>query len=127
MEEEDALSDAPEGSSSELVGAGAALRDAVGEAFTLVVDEQVRIKIRRLMGKRRTRTGRGAACNHRAGSKRRGMAVGTAYLGKSGAAIFGRGCGGSGSRRSQHPHEVGKRFDVLDDRRIRIAGGCGGV
>ena len=33
MEEEDALSDAPERSGSELVGAGTTLRDSVGEAF----------------------------------------------------------------------------------------------
>ena len=63
MEEEDALSDAPERSGSELVGAGAALRDAVGEAFAHVVDEKVREKIRRLIGKRSTRAGRGAARN----------------------------------------------------------------
>ena len=44
MEEEDALSDAPERSGSELVGAGAALRDAVGEAFAHVVDEKVRVE-----------------------------------------------------------------------------------
>jgi hypothetical protein len=49
MEEEDTLTDAPEGSCSELVGAGAALRDAVGEAFAHVVDEKVREKIRRLI------------------------------------------------------------------------------
>ena len=55
-----ALSDAPEGSGSELVGAGAALRDAVGEALAHVVDEQVRIKIRGLIGKRRAGRGRGA-------------------------------------------------------------------
>src|SRR5260221_6554905 len=47
MEEEDALSDAPERSGSELVGAGTTLRDAVGEAFAHVVDEKVGVKIRR--------------------------------------------------------------------------------
>lgn len=112
MEEEDALSDAPEGSGSELVWAGGALRDAVGEAFAHVVDEKVRVKIRRLMGKRSARPGRGAACNHRARGERRPMAVDTTYLRKSGAAIFGRRCGGSGSGWRQHPHEIGKRFDV---------------
>ena len=69
MEEKDTLSNAPEGSCSELVGSGAALRDAVGEAFAHVVDEKVREEIRRLMGKRRTRDGRGAARNHIARSK----------------------------------------------------------
>src|ERR1700692_1788166 len=122
MEKEDALSDAPKGSGSELVGAGGTLRDAVGEAFAHVVDQEVRIKIRRLIGKRSTRPGRGAACNHRAGGKRRCMAVDTAYFCKSSAAIFGRGCGGSGSGWRQHPHEVGKRLDVRSDRRVRIAG-----
>ena len=112
MEEEDALSDAPEGSGAELVGAGAALRDAVGEAFAHVVDEKVRIKIRRLMGKRSTRAGRGAARNHFARGKRRRMAVDTAYLCKSGASLLAGRCGGSGSGWGQHPHEVGKRFYV---------------
>jgi len=69
MEEEDTLSNAPEGSCSELVGSGAALRDAVGEAFAHVVDEKVREEIRRLMGKRRTWDGSGAARNHIARSK----------------------------------------------------------
>jgi hypothetical protein len=41
MEEEDALSHAPQGSGSELVGASAALRDAVGETSAHVVDEKV--------------------------------------------------------------------------------------
>jgi hypothetical protein len=45
MEEEDALSDAPERSGSELVGAGTTLRDAVGEAFAHVVDEKVRFAV----------------------------------------------------------------------------------
>src|SRR5262245_17949122 len=61
MEEEDALSDAPERSGSELVGAGTTLRDSVGEAFAHVVDEKVRVKIRRLIGKRSARAGRRAA------------------------------------------------------------------
>ena len=58
MEEEDALSDAPEGGGSELVGTRSALRDPVGEAFAHVVDEKVRPKIRRLVGKRSTGAGR---------------------------------------------------------------------
>jgi len=52
MEEEDALSDAPERSGSELVRASAALLDAVREAFAHVVDDKVRVKIRRLIRKR---------------------------------------------------------------------------
>src|SRR6266436_9018123 len=110
MEKEDALSDAPEGSGSELVGAGAALRDSVGETFAHVVDEKVRVKIRRLIGKRSARAGRGAARDLCARGKRGGMAVDTTNPCKSGASFLaGRG-GGCGS--GQHPHEVGKGFDV---------------
>jgi hypothetical protein len=69
MKEEDPLSDAPERSSSELVRAGAALRDAVGEAFAHVVDEMVRVKIRRLIGKGSTRACRRATGNHFAGGQ----------------------------------------------------------
>src|SRR5271167_11881 len=112
MEEEDALSHAPEGSGAEFVGAGAALGDAVGEAFAHVVDEKVREKIRRLIGQRSAWAGRGAARNHCARGKRRRMAVDTAYSGKSGASLLAGWCGGSGSGWGQHPHEVGKPFDV---------------
>jgi hypothetical protein len=45
MEEEDTLSDAPERSGSELVGAGPTLRNAIGQAFAHVVDNKVRVKI----------------------------------------------------------------------------------
>ena len=38
VQEEDALSYSPEGSGSEFVGAGGALGDVVGQAFTHVVD-----------------------------------------------------------------------------------------
>ena len=103
MEEEDALSDAPERSSSELVGAGAALRNAVGQAFAHVVDEQVGEKIRSLIGKRSTRTRRGAAGNHRSGGKRRCMAVHTSYLRKRSRpfsldGVEGAGVGGASIR-----------------------------
>ena len=64
MEEEDALSDAPERGRSELVGAGAALGNPVGQAFAHVMHKQVGEKIRSLIGKCSTRTGRGPACNH---------------------------------------------------------------
>ena len=49
VEEEDALPDAPERSASELVGTGAALCDAIGQSFAHVMDEEVRVKIRRLI------------------------------------------------------------------------------
>src|SRR5712691_1353567 len=78
VEEEDALSDAPERSGSELVGAGTTLRDAVGEAFAHVVDEEVRVKIRSLVRKRSARAGRRAAGNLCAGDERGCMAMGTA-------------------------------------------------
>ena len=55
MEEEDTLSDTPKRSGSELVGSGTTLCDAVGEPFAHVVDEKVRVKIRRLIGKRSVR------------------------------------------------------------------------
>ena len=64
MEEEDALSDAPERSGAELIRAGAALGDAVRKTFAHVMDEKVREEIRRLIGKRSARDGRGAAGNH---------------------------------------------------------------
>ena|ERR1700687_3420982 len=57
MEEEDALSDAPERSGPELVGPGATLRDAVGEAYAHVVDDKVGVKIRGLIRKRSARAG----------------------------------------------------------------------
>ena len=64
MEEEDALSDAPERGGSEFVGTGATLCDAVGEAFAHVVNEKIGVKIRRLIGKRSTRARRRATRNH---------------------------------------------------------------
>src|SRR5260370_20313342 len=79
MEEKGPLSNAPERSGSKLVGASAALRDAVGEAFAHVVDEKVRVKIRRLIGKRSARAGRAAARNLCAGGKRGCMAMDAAY------------------------------------------------
>src|SRR5271163_4449230 len=125
MQEEDALSDAPKRSGSELVGTGATLRDVVGESFAHVVNDQVRVKIRRLIGERNTRTRRGATRNSCPRSERRCMAMDTSYLRKCGATIFAGWRGGSGSRRRQHPHEVGKGFDVGDNRRVRITGGRG--
>ena len=120
MEEEDALSDAPERSSSELVGAGAALCNAVGQAFAHVVHKQVGEKVHRLpIGKRCTRTGSGAARNHRSGGKRRCMAVHTPNLPEQVASLFAGPCGWSGRGWSEQPHEVGKRFDVRNDRGVR--------
>ena len=63
MEEEATLSDPPERSRSELVGAGTALCDAVSQAFAHVVDEKIRVKIHSLIGKRNARAGGGAARN----------------------------------------------------------------
>src|SRR5882724_4378550 len=61
MEEKDALADAPEGSCAEFVGAGATLRDAVGEAFAHVMDEEVGVKIGGLIGKGGAGVGGGTA------------------------------------------------------------------
>ena len=57
MKEKDALSDTPERSGSELVGARGTLGDAVGEAFAHMVDDKVRVKICRLIRKRNARAG----------------------------------------------------------------------
>src|SRR5262249_58594374 len=100
------------------------LRDAVGEAFAHVVDEKVGVKIRRLIGKRSARAGRGAARDLCARGKRGSMAVDTTNPCKSGASVLaGRGGGGGWG---QHPHEVGKGFDIGGDRRVRTAWGLGG-
>ena|ERR1700676_269430 len=112
MEEENALSDPPERSASELVGAGTALRDAIGEALTHVVNDKVRVKIRCLIRERGARAGRGATRNLCPRGQRGCMAMDTAYLGKGGASILAGRRGGCGSGRRQHAHEVGKGFDV---------------
>lgn len=112
MKEEDALSDAPERSGSELVRSGATLRDAIGEFFPHVVDDKVRVKIRRLIGERNTRAGRGATRNLCPRGQRGRMTMDTTYLCKGGASFFAGRCGARGSRWGQHAHEVGKGFDV---------------
>ena len=112
MEEEHTLSDAPEWSGSKLVRAGATLRDAVDESFPHVVDDKVRVKIRRLIRERNTRAGRGATGNLCPGGQRGRMTMDTTYLCKGGASFFAGRCGGRGSRWGQHAHEVGKGFDV---------------
>src|SRR5882724_2584397 len=123
VEEEDALPQAPEGSGAELVGARATLGDAVSEAFAHVVDEQVRVKIGGLIGKRSARASRGAARNFCAGGKRRSMAMRATNLCEARASIRAGRCGGSGSRRRQQAHEVGKTFDVGEDGGIGTARG----
>src|ERR1035438_2176371 len=86
-----------------------------------MVHEQVRKKIRSLIGKRGTRIGRGAAGHHCSCGKRWCMAVHTSNLCKQGAALFAGWCEWSGRGWSEQPHEVGKRFDVGDDRGVRNA------
>ena len=123
MEEEDALSDAPERSGSELVGAGTTLRDAVGEAFAHVVDEKVGVKIRRLIGKRSARAGRGAARDLCARGKRGHMAVDTTNPCKSDASVLaGRGseCGWG-----QHPHEVTSMSEMTAVFELPVVAGVG--
>ena len=95
MEKEDTLSNAPEGSSSEFVWAGAPLGDAVGKTLAQVVNEKVRVEIRRLIGERSTGNGRGAARNHFARGQRGCMALRAAYLRKGAASALGGWCGGS--------------------------------
>ena len=67
MEEEDALPDAPKWSRAELVGTSSALGNAIREGFAHMMNEKVGPKVRRLVGKRGARTGRGPAGNHFAG------------------------------------------------------------
>ena len=55
MEEKDPLPETPEGSRSELIGAGATLRDAVRKTSTHVVDQEVGEEIHSLVGQRGTR------------------------------------------------------------------------
>src|ERR1700726_3795304 len=88
MEEEDALADAPQGSGAELVGAGATLRDAVGEAFAHVMDEEVGVKIGGLIGKGGAGVGGGTAGNLYACFKRRRVTVDAANRCKCGASFF---------------------------------------
>src|SRR5580692_9452610 len=114
MEEEDALSDAPQRSGSELVRPSATLRDTVGQAVAHVVHEQVGEKGCSLIGERSTRTGRGAARNPWSGGKRRRVAMHTTNLREQVTSPFAGRCGWSGCWWSEHPHKVGKRFDVGD-------------
>src|ERR1700693_2102822 len=51
------------------------------------------------------------------------MAMDTAYACKGGASLLAGWRGGGGRRRGQHAHEVGKGFDVREDRGVGIAGG----
>src|SRR5262252_1418815 len=76
--------------------------------FAQVGAEKVGVKIRRLIGKRSARAGRGAARDLCARGKRGSMAVDTTNPCKSDASFLagrGGGCGWG-----QHPHEVGKGF-----------------
>jgi len=69
MKEKDPLPDTPERGGSELVGAGATLRDAVRKTSTHVVDEEIGEEIHSLVGERGTRVRRGTAGNHLARGK----------------------------------------------------------
>src|SRR5208283_76749 len=123
VQEENALSDAPERRAAELVGAGAALRDTVCQRCAHVVDKKVREKIRRLIGKRHARAGGGTARDFWVRGKRWSMTMDATDLRKRGASFFTGRRGGSGSRRRQHAHEVGERLDVREDCREGTAGG----
>lgn len=125
VEKEVALADAPERCSPELVWASAALRNAIGEAFTHVVNEQVGPEVRRLVREGSAWDRRGAAGNHLTGSQRTRVAVGTAYFDEGGSPV--RNGGRVGSRRGwgKHAHKVGKSFDVGNDGGIRGGGSRG--
>jgi len=122
VKEEDPLSNAPERGCPELVRAGGALRNAVGETFAHVVDEQVGQELRRLVREGSVRDRRGAACNHLTGGQRRRMAMGAAYFYEGGPPVREGGRVGSGRGRGKHAHKVGKGLDVGDDGGIRGGG-----
>src|SRR5256884_7768423 len=85
VEEEDALPDAPKRSGPELVRAGGALRDAVGQAFAHVVNQQVGEKVHGLVRQGGAWNRRGAARNHLTRGQRRRVAMGATnfYEGRS--------------------------------------------
>src|SRR4029077_7830531 len=84
MKERDTLPNTPERGGSELVGAGATLRDAVRKTSTHVVDEEIGEEIHRLVGEGRPRVRRGASGDHLARGERRRVAMGAAHFCKGG-------------------------------------------
>lgn len=84
MQEEDALADAPERCSAELVRPGAPLRNIVRQSGTHVMQQQVRKEGGILVGK----TGRDAG---RGGRKRRRVARVAMNLAENGPVILNRG------------------------------------
>ena len=98
VEEEDALPDAPKRSRPELVRAGGALRNAVGEAFAHVVNQQVGEKVRCLVRQCSAWDRRRAAGNHLTRGQRRRVAMGAADIHESRSSVrngvrVGRGRG----------------------------------
>jgi len=112
VEEKNSLSDTPERSRPELIGACGTLRYAVRKASAHMVDEEIGEEIHCLVRKRGARARRRAAGNHLAGRKRRCMAVDTTYLCEKGSSIHGGRRVGRRCGRGQHSHEVGKRLDI---------------
>jgi hypothetical protein len=122
VEEEDTLPDAPKRSGPELVRAGGALRNAVGQASAHVVNKEVGKKVRCLVRQGSAWDRRGAAGNHLTRGQRRRVAMGTTnfYEGRSSVGYGGRV--GRRRGRSQHAHEAGKGFYVGDNRGIGSGG-----
>jgi len=115
MEEEDSLPHSPKRSGSELIGAGAALCDAVCEIYPHVVNQQIGEKVHGLVGKGGARNRGRAAGDHVAGLERGSVAEVAANPCERRPSIHDRFHVGGGGGRSQHPHEVGKSIDIRED------------
>src|SRR5206468_8363550 len=102
--------------------AGGALRDAVGQAFAHVVNQQVGEKVHGLVRQNGARYRSVAGRNHLHRGQRRRVAMGATnfYEGRSSVRYGGRV--GRGRGRSQHAHEVGKALYVGDDGGIGSGG-----
>ena len=112
VEKKGALPDTPEWSCAELIRARATLRDAVRKILAHMVNKKVGEEVRRLVGKRGAWACRGTTGNRSPRDKRRRMAVAASGPVEKGTPIGGGRRVGRRGGRSQHPHEVGKRFDV---------------
>lgn len=115
MEQEDALTETPERRGAELVGTGAALRDAIGKICAHVMNEQVGEEVSVDLTQARS----DFRCPYR---KSWSVAHGATACAKDVAAIGDRlraaGVGGGGAWRSQEPHEHGKLHDIAGDARV---------
>src|SRR5579863_10192319 len=119
VQEEETLSNAPQGSGAELVSNGLALRYPIRKVLTHLVKGQIRIEVCRL-------TGQGSNAGVRIGGKRRCVTKVAADLSKE-RFTFYDGCRAprfriGRSRRSQKAHEGGEVFDIAEHVERRV--GC---